>query len=104
LLEEVERNEERKKEQAAKGFDGLTYFALSKLQEEGVPNAEAVSKNVGEAFTSLPNWRRSEKDLELRKKVTFAIFAEEEDLDKVSALVDRGSSIHGPSQNGRGVK
>jgi type I restriction enzyme, R subunit len=100
LLEEVERNEERKKEQAAKGFDGLTYFALSKLQEEGVPNAEAVSKNVGEAFTSLPNWRRRE----LRKKVTFAIFAEEEDLDKVSALVDRGSSIHGPSQNGRGVK
>ena len=90
LLEEVERNEERKKEQAAKGFDGLTYFVLSKLQEQGVPNAEAVSKKVGEAFTSLPNWRRSEKDLrELRKKVTFAIFAEEEDLEKVSALVDR---------------
>jgi type I restriction enzyme, R subunit len=90
LLEEVERNEERKKEQAAKGLDGLTQFVLSKLQEEGVPNAEAVSSKVGEAFTSRPNWRRSEKDLrELRKKVTFAIFAEEEDLDKVSALVDR---------------
>lgn len=90
LLKEVERNEERKKEQAAKGLDGLTYFVLSKLQEEGVPNAEAVSKKVGEAFTSFPNWRRSEKDLrELRKKVTLAIFVEEEDLDKVSALVHR---------------
>ena len=63
---------------------------MSKLQEEAVPNAEAVSEKVGEAFSSFPNWRRSEKDLrELRKKVTFAIFAEEEDLDKVSALVDR---------------
>ena len=45
---------------------------------------------MGEAFTNFQNWRSSEKDLrELRKKVTFAIVAEEEDLDKVSALVDR---------------
>jgi type I restriction enzyme, R subunit len=90
LLKEVERNEERKKEQAAKGLDGLSYFVLTKLQEEGVSNAEAVSKKVGEAFTNFQNWRSSEKDLrELREKVTFAIIAEEEDLDKVSALVDR---------------
>ncbi len=103
LLKEVERNEERKKEQAAKGLDGVIYFVLCKLQEEGVPNAEAVSKKVGEAFTSFRNWRRSEKDLrELRKKVTFAIFAEEEDLDKVSALVDRLFTVL--QKTGRDVK
>jgi hypothetical protein len=34
----------------------------------------------------------------LRQKVTFAIFAEEEDLDKVSALVD---SIFSVLQNRR---
>jgi type I restriction enzyme R subunit len=45
---------------------------------------------VGEAFTTFQNWRSSEKELrELRKKVTFAIIAEEEDPDKASALVDR---------------
>jgi type I restriction enzyme, R subunit len=37
----------------------------------------------------FPNWRRSQNELrQLRQKVTFAIFAEEDDLAKVSALVD----------------
>ena len=42
-----------------------------------------------EAFAEFTNWRESEKELrELRKKVTFAIFAEEDDLNKVTTLVD----------------
>jgi type I restriction enzyme R subunit len=62
---------------------------LCKLTDEGVANAEAVSKKVREAFAEFANWRQSEKELrELRKKVTFAIFAEEDDLNKVTALVD----------------
>ncbi len=89
LLTEIERNEQRKKEQAAKGLDGPTYFVLCKLRDEGVANAEAVSRKVHEAFAEFPNWRRSEKELrELRKKVTFAVFSEEDDMDKVTALVD----------------
>jgi type I restriction enzyme R subunit len=90
LLKEIDRNEQRKKEQVAKGLDGLTYFVLCKLQDEGVSNAEAVSKKVRDAFAEFPNWRGSEKELrELRKKVTFAIYAEEENLERVTALVDR---------------
>jgi type I restriction enzyme R subunit len=90
LVAELERDAQRRKDQAAKGLDGLAYFVLCKLQDEGVPNAEAVTGRVREAFGEFPNWRRSERDLrELRKKVTFAIFSEEEDLDKVTALVDR---------------
>ena len=89
LLREVERNEQRKRDQAAKGLDGLTYFVLCKLQEEGVAQAEKVSKKVREAFTAFANWQRSEKELrELRKTVTLALYAEEEDLDKVTAIVD----------------
>jgi type I restriction enzyme R subunit len=90
LIGDLERDAERRKEQAAKGLDGLAYFVLCKMQEEGVPNPETVTNRVREAFAELPNWRRSERDLrELRKKVTFAIFAEEEDLEKVTSLVDR---------------
>jgi type I restriction enzyme R subunit len=89
LLTQIERDEERKQVQAAKGLDGLTYFVLCKLTDEGVANAEAVSKKIRAAFAEFVNWRQSEKDLrELRNRVTFAIFAEEDDLEKVTVLVD----------------
>jgi type I restriction enzyme R subunit len=89
LLKEVERNEQRKKEQAEKGFDGLTYFVYRTLLDAQVPDAESVSRKIKEAFVALPHWKQSEKDLrELRKKVTFAIYAQEEDLEKVTRLVE----------------
>jgi type I restriction enzyme R subunit len=89
LLKQIERDDERKQIQTAKGLDGLTYFVLCKLTDEGVTNAESASKKVRAAFAEFTNWRDSEKELrELRKKVTFAIFAEEDDLDKVTTLVD----------------
>jgi type I restriction enzyme R subunit len=59
-----------------------------------VKKADTVCKKVREAFAQFPNWRRSQNELrELRQKVTFAIFAEEDDLDKVSALVDSIFSV-----------
>ena len=89
LLKQIERDEDRKKAQTVKGLDGLTYFVLCKLTDEGVANAETASKKVRQAFSEFSNWRESEKELrELRKKVTFAILAEEDDLNKVTALVD----------------
>jgi type I restriction enzyme R subunit len=89
LLKAVQQDVERRSEQAARGLDGLSYFVLCKLNDEGVNNADTVCKKVREAFVQFPNWRRSQNDLrQLRQKVTFAIFAEEDDLDKVTALVD----------------
>ena len=89
LLKEIEKNEQRKKEQAARGLDGLTYFVLCKLTDDGIPNPEPVSKKVREAFAKFPNWQRSEAELrELRKQVTFAVFAEEDDMVKVTATVE----------------
>ncbi len=89
LFKEIERNEQRKKEQAEKGFDELTFFVYSTLLDEGVNEAEDVSKNIKAAFVEHSNWRRSEKELrELRKQITFAIFAQEDDLDKVADIVE----------------
>jgi type I restriction enzyme, R subunit len=89
LLSEVDKNELRKKEQAEKSFDGLTYFVYRSLLDARIENAEAVSRKIRQAFADYPNWKRSENTLrELRKKVTFAIFAETDDLDRVTAMVD----------------
>ena len=89
LLNEVESNEARKKEQVEKSFDGLTYFVYRSLLDAKIENAEAVSRKIRQAFADFPNWKRSENALrELRKKVTFAIVAETDDLDRVAAMVD----------------
>ena len=89
LFSEIEKNEQRKKEQAEKGFDGLTFFVYRTLLDAGVPDAEAVSGKIKAAFVEHPNWRSSEAALrELRKEVTFAVYAEEDDLDRVTQIVD----------------
>ncbi|MBN2793003.1 MAG: HsdR family type I site-specific deoxyribonuclease [Desulfuromonadales bacterium] len=89
LFKEVEDNEKRKKEQAEKGFDGLTYFVYRTLLDAEIDNAEEVSRKIKSAFVEFPNWKKSESALrDLRQKVTFAVFAESDDLDKVTTLVD----------------
>ncbi|HUV36540.1 MAG TPA: HsdR family type I site-specific deoxyribonuclease, partial [Patescibacteria group bacterium] len=94
LLAEIEKNEKRKKEQAEKGFDGLTFFVYRTLLDEGVAGAEEVSGRIKAAFNVHPNWRASEAELrELRKEVTFAIYAEMDDLDRVARIVDNLFSL-----------
>lgn len=89
LHKEVKGNEDRKKEQAEKGFDGLTFFVYRTLLDAKIEKPEDVSRKIKAAFVEYPNWKRSESSLrELRKKVTFAIFAETDDLDQVTVLVD----------------
>ncbi len=89
LLKELEKNEQRKKEQVAKGLDGLTYFILCKLTDDGIPNPETASRKAAAAFAKHPNWQRSEAELrEVRNAVTFALVAEEDDIEKVTATVE----------------
>jgi type I restriction enzyme R subunit len=89
LLKEVENNEARKKEQATKGFDGLTFFIYRTLLDANVGSAEDVSRKIKAAFVEYPDWKRSEAALrELRKKVTFAVYGELDDLDAVTRIVD----------------
>ncbi len=89
LLAEIAQNDARKKEQLAKGLDSLTYFMMGRFSAEGIPNAEKVAGRVREAFVNHPNWKSSEAEMrEVRKQVTFAIFAEEDDMNKVTATVE----------------
>ena len=89
LIKEVKKNEERKKEQAEKSFDGLTYFVYRSLLDARIDNAEVVSRKIRRAFSDFPNWRVSEDALrELRKKVTFSIYEETEDLNQVASQVN----------------
>jgi len=88
LINEVERNEARKREQAAKGLDALTYFVLCKLTEDGVTSPEDTSRKVAAALAEFPNWRTSETELrEARKKVTFAIVRVEDDIEKAQGEI-----------------
>ncbi|MFW6217363.1 MAG: type I restriction endonuclease subunit R, partial [Verrucomicrobiota bacterium] len=94
LYKELEREAARKQEQAEKGFDGLTYFVYRSLLDANVNNAELVSRNIKGAFLAHPNWKQSDNALrELRKQVTFAIYAEVDDLDEVTRLVDQLFSL-----------
>ena len=89
LLQEIGKNEERKKEQHAKGFDGFTFFVYRTLLGAGVGEAENVSSKIKAAFAEYPDWKKSEAALrDLRQKVTFAIFAEFDDPDRVTKIVD----------------
>jgi type I restriction enzyme R subunit len=89
LVNLIEENAKRKQEQAEKGFDGLTFFVYRTLLDAKIPGAEEVSRKIKQAFVDFPNWRESEKELrEVRKKVTFAVYAEVDDLDKVTGLVE----------------
>ena len=94
LLKEVAENEARKAVQAEKGFNGLAYFTYRNLIDAGIESAEEVSRDIQKAFSESPNWNSSERvQRELRKKVTFAIYTECDDLDKVTSLVDELFSI-----------
>lgn len=94
LFTEIDRNEERKKEQAEKGFDGLTFFIYRTLLDKGVDEAEEASTRIKRAFVEHPNWQTSEADLrETRNDVTFAIYARMDDLDEVAAIVDELFSL-----------
>ena len=52
LLNEIGKNEDRKKEQSEKGFDGLTYFIYRTLLDANVNNAEDVSRKIKGAFAT----------------------------------------------------
>lgn len=93
-LEEIKKIYEddikRKKEQAEKGFDGLTFFIYRTLLDSNLKNAESVTKQIKEEFVNNPNWKSSEKELrELRKGAYYVVLAEEDDIDKAAAIVDK---------------
>ncbi len=103
LFDYLQANEARKKEQAEKGYDALTWFVYRSLLDAEVAAAEMTSEKIKTAFADHSNWRQSEASLrDLRQKVTFAIAAQVDDLDKVVKIVDELFSVldraQGPEQ------
>ena len=79
----------RKKEQAEKGFDGLTFFIYRTLLDKGLSNAEEITKQIKEELVKNPNWKTSEKELrELRKGIYYAILTVEDDIDTAATIVE----------------
>lgn len=92
-LEEIQKIYEddvkRKKQQAEKGFDGLTFLTYRILLNNGVSKPDNATKQIKKEFVKNPNWKTSEKELrELRKGVYYAILVEEDDIDKVASIVE----------------
>ena len=89
LAEAIRKNERRKREQAEKGMETVQYFFYDKLKEHGLRNPELASNQINGAIRHFPNWRTSDKDLiELRKQVTFAVYAQEDDVNSVTTIVE----------------
>ncbi len=89
LFAEIEKEEQRKQEQARRGFDGFTFFVYKTIEEAEVENPEEVSKKIRSIFLEHPNWTTSEKDLrEVRNNLTIALYAIIDDMDKVVKTVN----------------
>lgn len=89
LQEIFETDVIRKKEQAEKGFDAMSFFLYKTIDDNGVNKAEEVTKQIKQEFVNHPNWKESERELRnLRQAVYIALLAEEKDLDKVVNVVD----------------
>lgn len=85
----IEANERRKREQAAKNMDSMTYYVYSTLRDAGLSDPDDASARIKTAFLEHPNWVASDKELrEVRKLITFALYRQEDDEDKVVSLVE----------------
>ncbi len=85
----------RRKEQAEKGFHGLTFFIYRTLIDKDLSKSEETTKRIKEEFVNNPNWKTSEKELrELRKGVYYAILAVEDDTcGEPVVSIDKAASI-----------
>jgi type I restriction enzyme R subunit len=84
-----EEDIKRRKEQAEKGFDDVTFFIYRTLLDKEIKNPEGTTNQIKAEFINCPNWKTSEKELrELRQAIYFALLAEEDDLEKAANLID----------------
>ncbi len=89
LLDEIKKNEARKKEQAKLKLDNLTYYIYKELETADIKNPIETGREIKKILEEFPDWQASEKAMrEARKKVTITIYKSMDDLDKVADLVE----------------
>ncbi len=94
LLNEINKNEERKKEQEELKLDSLTFYLHKELESAGVKNSIETGKEIKNILEEYADWCSSEKAMrETRQKITIEIFNSIDDLDKVTNLVERILSV-----------
>jgi type I restriction enzyme R subunit len=85
----LEEDIERRRHQAEKGFDSLTYFVFQIMNDQKIPNSEKVTEKIKKAFIDHKTWKESAEALrELRAQVYYAILSEEDDINKATSVAE----------------
>jgi type I restriction enzyme R subunit len=92
-LEELENlikeNQAKEKVKKEKGFDSMTFFLNSILEESKVEDAERLAKGMNESFIKHKDWKKSEKDArELREELYYTLLSKFDDVDLAYKLID----------------
>ncbi|MEJ5351785.1 MAG: HsdR family type I site-specific deoxyribonuclease [Melioribacteraceae bacterium] len=103
LLDEIKKNEERKKEQEKLKLDSLTYYLYKELELAitcsgkrtfATTESMGIAKKIKNILEENAGWCSSEKAMrEARQKVTIELYKSIDDVDKVTALVENIFSI-----------
>lgn len=85
----IETEIKRKKEQKAKGFDGLASFIYTILADKGINDPDTATRKIRETFNEFPHWQTSEQEKrELRIALYGVLSKVESDEDKVSGFIE----------------
>jgi type I restriction enzyme R subunit len=81
----LESELKRKKEQQAKGFDGLASFINTVLVDRKIKDTDGTTRKVRAAFDEYPNWQSSgQQERELRSALYGVLGKDEDDMDRVA--------------------
>jgi type I restriction enzyme R subunit len=85
----IESEVKKKKEQQAKGFDGLASFVYTVLVDKKMKDPDGTTRKIRNTFNEFPHWQISEQESrELRTALYGVLGSIEEDMDKVVDFID----------------
>lgn len=96
----MESEVKRKKEQQAKGFDGLASFIYTVLVDKKMKSPNCTTRKIRNTFKEFPHWQGSEQEArELRTALYGVLGSIEDDMDKVVGFVDYLFNLLEKAQN-----
>ena len=85
----IESEVKKKKEQQAKGFDGLASFVYTVLVDKKMKDPDGTTRKIRNTFNEFPHWQVSEQEArELRTALYGVLGSIEDDMDKVVGFID----------------